>query len=122
MAETTTSDAAFIVVELSQKLAFASCVLRRKAKADEDLWVKGAIKRLSLVERLKRAEAEVQSLRDQNRQLKGKCSKLETAASDNEKVPESLRKTVEKDANEKADLKGRITELEKVYSKVDELK
>src|SRR6185437_5715108 len=91
-----------------------------KAKADEDLRVRRANERLSLAERLKRAKAEVQSLRDENRQLKGKYSKLETAASDNEKVLESLRKTVEKDANEKADLKGRITEL-KVYARVGEL-
>jgi len=75
-----------------------------------------------LAERLKRAEAEVQSLRDENRQLKGKCSKLETTASDNDKVLESLRKTVENDTNEKAALKGRITELEAVQPKVDELK
>ena len=122
VAETSTSDAAFIIAELSQKLAFASCVLRRKAKADEDLRVKGANERLSLAERLKRAEAEVQSLRDENQELKGRCSKLEVSVSDSEKVLESLRKTVERHANEKAALKGRITELEKVYSKVDELK
>ena len=121
VAETSTSDAAFIEAELSKKLAFASQALVKKAKADEDLRVKRVNERLSLAERLKRAEAEVQSLRDQNRQLKGKCSKLETAASDNEKVLESLRKTVERDANEKSALKGRITELEKIYSRVGEL-
>ena len=121
VAETSTSDAAFIVAELSKKLAFASQALVKKAKADEDLRVKRANERLSLAEKLKRAEAEVQSLRDENRQLKVKCSKLETTASDNEKVLESLRKTVERDANEKAALKGRITELEKVHAKVGEL-
>jgi len=121
VAETSTSDAAFIVAELSKKFAFASQALVKKAKADEDLRVKRANERLSLAEKLKRVEAEVQSLRDENRQLKVKCSKLETTASDNEKVLESLRKTVERDANEKAALKGRITKLEKVYSKVDEL-
>ena len=119
--ETSTSDAAFIVAELSKKFAFASQALVKKAKADEVLRVKRANERLSLAEKLKRAEAEVQSLRDENRQLHVKCLKLETTASDNEKVLESLRKTVERDANEKAALKGRITELEKVYSKVDEL-
>ena len=121
VAETSTSDDAFIVAELSKKLAFASQALVKKAKADEDLRVKRANERLSLAEKLKRAEVEVQSLRDENRQLKVNCSKLETTASDNEKVLESLRKTVERDANERAALKGRITELEKVYSKVDEL-
>ena len=121
VAETSTSDAAFIVAELSKRLAFASQALEKKAKADEDLRVKRANERLSLAEKLKWAEAEVQSLRDENQQLKVKCSKLETTASDNEKVLESLRKTVERDANEKAALKGRITELENVYSKVDEL-
>ena len=53
--------------------------------------------------------------------MKVKCSKLESTASDNEKVLERLRKTVERDANEKAALKGRITELEKVHAKVGEL-
>ena len=43
--------------------------------------------------------------------MRGKCNKLEIAATDNEKVLESLRKTVENDTNEKATLKGRITEL-----------
>ena len=93
-----------------------------KAKADEDLRVKRANESLSLAERLKRAKAEVQSLRDENRQLKCKCSKLKATASDNDKVLESLRKTVKNDTNEKAALKGRITELEAIQSKVDELK
>ena len=53
--------------------------------------------------------------------MKAKCSKLEATASDNEKALESLRKTVERVANEKAALKGRITELEKVHAKVGEL-
>ena len=122
VAETSTSDAAFIEAELRKKLAFASQALVKKAKADEDLRVKRANERLSLAEKLKRAEAEVQSLRDENQELKGRCSKLEVSISDNEKVLESLRKTVERDTNEKAALKERITELEKVYSKVDELK
>ena len=80
VAETSTSDAAFIVAELSKRLAFASQALEKKAKADEDLRVKRANERLSLAEKLKRAEEEVQSLRDENRQLKVKCSKLETTA------------------------------------------
>ena len=80
VAETSTSDAAFIVAELSKRLAFASQALEKKAKADEDLRVKRANERLSLAEKLKRAEAEVQSLRDENWQLKVKCSKLETTA------------------------------------------
>jgi len=42
-------------------------------------------------------------------------------AKDNEKVLESLRKTVEDDANEKVALKGKITELEAVHSRVSEL-
>ena len=46
---------------------------------------------------------------------------METTAKDNEKVLESLRKMVEEDANEKAALKGKITELEAVHSKMDEL-
>ena len=46
---------------------------------------------------------------------------METTAKDNEKVLESLRKTVEEDANKKAALKGKITELEAVHSKMDEL-
>jgi len=71
LAETSTSDAAFIVAEMSKKLAFASQALMKKAKADEDLRVKRANERLSLAERLKRAEAEVQSLRDENQELKG---------------------------------------------------
>ena len=120
--ETSTSDAAYIVAELSERLAFASQVLQRKAKADADLGVKQASKRLSLADRLKRAEAEVQSLQDENKRLRGKCSKLESTASDNEKVLESLRRTVESDTNEKAALKNRITELELAQSKVDELK
>ena len=109
MAETSTFDAAFIVADLSKKLAFASRVLMGKAKADADLRVKRASKRLSLVERLKQAEAEVQSLRDENKQLNCKCSKLETTALDNEKVLESLRNTVENDTNEKSALKGSLS-------------
>ena len=120
--ETSTSDAAYIVAELSERLAFASRVLKQKAKADADLGVKQASERLSLADRLKRTEAEVQSLQDENRRVRGKCSKLESTASDNEKVLESLRRTVESDTNEKAALKNRIAELELVQSKVDELK
>ena len=120
--ETSTSDAAFVVAELSERLAFASRVLQQKAKADADLGVKQASERLSLADRLKRAEAEVQSLQDENRRLRGKCTKLESTASDNEKVLESLQRTMESDTNEKAALKNRIAELELVQSKVDELK
>ena len=71
---------------------------------------------------MKRAEAEVQALVAENKQLKGKCAKMALAAADNEKVLENLRKTVENNTNEKVALEGRITELELVYSKVDELK
>ena len=121
MAETSTSDAAFIVADLSKKLAQARRILMQKAKADADLRVKSATERLNLADKLRRSEAEVLTLKDENKQLKAKCSKLEATASDNEKVLESLRKTVEKDANEKAALKGRITELERVHAKVGEL-
>ena len=48
VAETSTSDAAFIVAELSKRLAFASQALVKKAKADEDQRVKRANERLSL--------------------------------------------------------------------------
>jgi len=120
--ETSTSDAAFVVAELSERLAFASRVLQQKAKADADLGVKQASERLSLADRLKRVEAEVQSLQDENQRLRGKCSKLESTASGNEKVLESLRRTVESDTNKKAALKNRIAELELAQSKVDELK
>jgi len=60
-------------------------------------------------------------LKDENQQLKAKCSRLESAASDNEKVLESLQRTVEGDANEKAALKSRITELGWVQAKMIEL-
>ena len=112
MAEASTSDAAFMVGELSKKLTRASRMLMQKAKADADLREKSATERLSLANKLRRAEAEVLALREENQQLKVKCSKLESTASDNEKVLESLRRTVEGDANEKAALKSRITELE----------
>jgi len=121
VAETSTSDAAFIVADLSKKLAQASRILMQKAKADADLQVKSATERLNMADKLQRSEAEVLALKDENKQLKAKCSKLEATASDNEKVLESLRKTVERDANEKAALKGRITELERVHAKVGEL-
>ena len=119
--ETSTSDAAFIVTDLSKKLAHASRILMQKAKADVDLRVKSATERLSLADKLRRAEAEVLALKDENKQLKWRCVKLETTAKDKEKVLESLRKTVEEDANEKAALKRKITELEVVHSKMDEL-
>ena len=77
---------------------------------------------MSLADKLRRPEAEVIALKDENKQMKAKCSKLETTASDNDKVLESHRKTVKNDTNEKAALKGRITELEAIQSKVDELK
>jgi hypothetical protein len=93
----------------------------QKAKADADLRVKSATERLNLADKLRRSEAEVRALKDENKQLNTKCSKLEATALDNEKVLESLRKTVERDANEKAAFKGRITELERVHAKVGEL-
>ena len=93
--ETSTSDAAFIVAELSKKLAHASRMLLQKAKADADLRLKSATQRLGLADKLRRAEAEVLALKEENQQLKVKCSKLESTASDNEKVLESLRRTVE---------------------------
>ena len=48
MAETSTSDAAFIVAEMGKKLAFASQALMQKVKADEDLRVQWANERLTL--------------------------------------------------------------------------
>jgi len=96
-------------------------MLIQKTKADANLLEKSATERLSLADKLRRAEAEVLALREENQQLKVKCSKLESTASDNEKVLESLRRTVEGDANEKAALKSRITELEWVHAKIIEL-
>ena len=93
----------------------------QKAKADADLREKSATERLSLADKLRRAEAEVLALREENQQLKVKCPKLESTASDNEKVLESLRRTVEVDANEKSALKSRITELEWVQTRMAEL-
>ena len=98
VAETSTSDAAFIVADLSMKLAQASRILMQKAKADADLQVKSATETLNLADKLCRSEAEVLALKDENKQIKAKCSKLEATASDNEKILESLRKTVERDA------------------------
>ena len=86
-----------------------------------DLRVKSATEILSMADKLRQAEAEVIALKNENEQMKAKCSKLETTASDNEKVLESLRKMVERDVNEKAALKGKIAELEKVHAKVGEL-
>ena len=57
LAETSTSNTAFIVAEMSKKLAYDSQAFMKKAKADEDLRVKRANERLSLAERLMRAEA-----------------------------------------------------------------
>ena len=121
MAEASTSDAAFIVAELSKKLAHASRALMQKAKADADLRVASAAERLGLTDKLRQAEAEILVLKDENQQLKARCSRLESIASDNEKVLESLRRTVEGDANEKAELKSRISELEWVQAKMTEL-
>ena len=118
MAEASTSDAAFIVGELSKRLTHASRMLIQKTKADANLLEKSATERLSLADKLRRAEAEVLALREENQQLKVKCSKLESTASDNEKVLESLRRTVEVDANEKSALKSRITELEWVQTRM----
>ena len=75
MAEASTSDAAFIVAELSKKLTQASRMLMQKAKADVDLREKSATERLSLADKLRRAEAEVLALKDENKQMKAKCSK-----------------------------------------------
>ena len=121
MAEASTSDAAFIVGELSRRLTHASRMLIQKTKADANLLEKSATERLSLADKLRRAEAEVLALREENQQLKVKCSKLESTASDNEKVLESLRRAVEVDANEKSALKSRITELEWVQARMAEL-
>ena len=118
VAETSTSDAAFIVADLSKKLAHASRILMQKAKADAELRVKSATEKLSLSEKLRRAEAEVLALRDENTQLKGKCTRLEAAARDNERVLENLRKTVEDDANEKKALKDKVSELEVIQTRV----
>jgi hypothetical protein len=74
-----------------------------------------------LADKLRQAEAEILVLKDENQQLKARCSRLESASSDNEKVLESLRRTVEGDVNEKAALKSRITELEWVQAKMTEL-
>ena len=62
MAETSTFDAAFIVADLSKKLAIASRVFMGKAKANVDLRVSQVSERLGLAERLKQAEAEIQTL------------------------------------------------------------
>ena len=121
VAETSTSDAAFIVADLSKKLAHASRILMQKAKVDADLRVKSATEKLSLSEKLRRAEAEVLALRDENTQLKGKCTRLEAAVRDNERVLENLRKTVEDDANEKKALKDKVSELEAIQTRVAEL-
>ena len=121
VAEASTSDAAFIVAELSKKLAHASRALMQKAKADAELRVASATERLGLTDKLRQVEAKILVLKDENQQLKARCSRLESVASDNKKVLESLRRTVEGDANEKAALKSRITELEWVQAKMTEL-
>ena len=128
MAESSTSDAAYIVADLGKKLALASRVVVQKAKADADLRTSQPREKLDLAERLKRAEGEIQiltklssSLKEENKLLKDKCSKLEAAAADDEKVLDNIRKTVEEDTNEKAALKGRIAVLEQVQTKVVEL-
>ena len=54
VAETSTSNAAFIVTDLSKKLAHASRILMQKTKADADLRVKSATERLSLADKLRR--------------------------------------------------------------------
>ena len=53
VAEASTSDAAFIVAELSKKLAHASRALMQKAKADADLRVASATERLGLTDKLR---------------------------------------------------------------------
>ena len=50
VAETSTSDAAFIVADLSKKFAQASRILMQKANADADLRVKSATERLGLAD------------------------------------------------------------------------
>ena len=80
-----------------------------------------AAERLGLTDKLRQAEADILIRKDENQQLKARCSRLESVASDNEKVLESLRRTVEGDANEKADLKSRISELEWVLAKMTKL-
>ena len=67
VAETSTSDAAFFVAYLTKKLAHASRILLQKTKADADLRVKSATERLSLADKLRRAEAEVLTLKDENK-------------------------------------------------------
>ena len=119
--EASTDTAAFVVAALSKKLAQASRILMQKTKADADLRVKSATEKLSLSERLRQAEAEALALRDENAQLKEKCTRLEATARDNEKVLENLQKTVEDDANEKQALKGKVKELEAVQTRVTEL-
>ena len=119
--EASTDTAAFVVADLSKKLAQASRILMQKTKADADLRVKSATEKLSLSERLRRADAKVLALRDENSQLKGKCTRLEATARDNEKVLKNLQKMVENDANEKQALKGKVKELEAVQTKVAEL-
>ena len=69
VAEKSTSDAAFIIADLSKKLAQASRILMQKAKADADLRVKSATERLNLADKLRRSEAEVLTLKDENKQL-----------------------------------------------------
>ena len=66
MAEASTFDAAFIVGELSKKLTHASRMRMQKAKADADLREKSATERLSLADKLRRAEAEVLALREED--------------------------------------------------------
>ena len=53
LAETSTSNIAFIVADLSKMLAHASRILMQKAKADADLRVKSATERLSLADKLR---------------------------------------------------------------------
>ena len=54
MAEASTSDAAFIVGELSKRLTHASRMLIQKTKADANLLEKTATERLSLADKLRR--------------------------------------------------------------------
>ena len=56
----------FIVADLSKKLAHASRTLMQNDKADADLRVASATERLSLADRLRRAEAEILVLKDEN--------------------------------------------------------
>ena len=69
----------------------------KKLTSNEENRRKQASETLGLMDRLKTAEEQVRTLKnlwdllmEENAILKGKCSKLEAAVSDNEKVLENL--------------------------------